>query len=635
MQRILNNPKNKRSYQQGQAIIWILAMLPVLFLSILLVYNSIVATREKMRLQNAADAMSYSGSVQVARTLNYLSYTNRAMAANEASIAMLASFQTSIASVITTAANVSEIRGGIKALSAASNEVKAARYATNPFTAPLALIYAGRAIKDIVDAQNFHRKAGNIARRVPTAARPTQVLVDALRVFNRGISASQTAMVVSTIAQVPETVASVKTANAPNASLSGENAFLLTKFVADVGTFITFYNESGSSFTGPMNATGLSEKQTEVMRFAFAAQGTRDDFTKERRIFPSLLTDATSGVQGMLNQGAQDASSVDTLGAVFASALRGIISWKGGTELVAENNPIRWASADGIELGFPIQAFFLSLDPDVAKGLTGLGAGTAIAGRNQANNWRGKRLVSDIEFYRDSRKFGGIDSSDGGVGRDYIRRSAADQNGMPMIATLPAFYIGQMHYKGATSIGTSLTTNWTMPTFYDVRNHPTLEAYETDNAWAQTGIDGSNPLKWGGKTDRGPSFSIILATDKSNARTGEDASFGWSADSEEVASAGLKDRFNDNKIKVLATSQVYFKRPQDRWARRDDSKDDPASATAGGRKFNFGFTGGYIEHKSLFSPYWQVHMVEPSIWARALTLGSSALSGISDEDREE
>ncbi len=72
-------------------------MLPFIFLAVLVVYNTAAATREKMKLQATADATTYSASVLTARTLNYLSYTNRAMAANEASIATLASVQTSMA----------------------------------------------------------------------------------------------------------------------------------------------------------------------------------------------------------------------------------------------------------------------------------------------------------------------------------------------------------------------------------------------------------------------------------------------------------------------------------------------------------------------------------------------------------
>ena len=50
-----------------------------------------MATHDKMKLQNTADATTYSAAVVTARSLNYLAYTNRAMAANEASIATLAS----------------------------------------------------------------------------------------------------------------------------------------------------------------------------------------------------------------------------------------------------------------------------------------------------------------------------------------------------------------------------------------------------------------------------------------------------------------------------------------------------------------------------------------------------------------
>ena len=45
-----------------------------------------------------------------------------------------------------------------------------------------------------------------------------------------------------------------------------------------------------------------------------------------------------------------------------------------------------------------------------------------------------------------------------------------------------------------------------------------------------------------------------------------------------------------------------------------------------------GFSGGYIEHRSLFSPYWHVHNVEPSLWARAIAMGGAAISAASEPD---
>ena len=50
-------------------------------------YDSRVLTSDKTRLANAADSAAYSGLVWQSRALNFQAYTNRAMVANQVSIA--------------------------------------------------------------------------------------------------------------------------------------------------------------------------------------------------------------------------------------------------------------------------------------------------------------------------------------------------------------------------------------------------------------------------------------------------------------------------------------------------------------------------------------------------------------------
>lgn len=57
-----------------------------------LMYNNGQMTSEKTRLVNAADAAAYSGAVFVARNLNFLAYTNRAMIANHVAIGHFVSY---------------------------------------------------------------------------------------------------------------------------------------------------------------------------------------------------------------------------------------------------------------------------------------------------------------------------------------------------------------------------------------------------------------------------------------------------------------------------------------------------------------------------------------------------------------
>lgn len=78
--------------QRGQAVpIGLAAMLFATILTFAL-YNTAQTTSEKMRVTNAVDAATYSGLVYQARALNFQSYTNRAMVANQVSIAQTVSF---------------------------------------------------------------------------------------------------------------------------------------------------------------------------------------------------------------------------------------------------------------------------------------------------------------------------------------------------------------------------------------------------------------------------------------------------------------------------------------------------------------------------------------------------------------
>lgn len=76
---------------RGSAMVYTLAMIPVMILSLLYVYNSYQLSNEKVRLQNTADAVAYSVGVIAAKDLNFKAYTNRAMVANHVAAAQIVS----------------------------------------------------------------------------------------------------------------------------------------------------------------------------------------------------------------------------------------------------------------------------------------------------------------------------------------------------------------------------------------------------------------------------------------------------------------------------------------------------------------------------------------------------------------
>ena len=73
-------------FQRGQALPLALVLLVAVAAIVFYMFNSGQLVQEKIRLTNTADAVAYSAGVFEARVLNYDTYTNRAMIANEIAI---------------------------------------------------------------------------------------------------------------------------------------------------------------------------------------------------------------------------------------------------------------------------------------------------------------------------------------------------------------------------------------------------------------------------------------------------------------------------------------------------------------------------------------------------------------------
>lgn len=82
---------SNRRRQHGQAFLWFLATIAACCCVFALVYNVGQVANHKEATVNAADATALSGALVEARMLNFEAYTNRAMVANEVTIAQLVS----------------------------------------------------------------------------------------------------------------------------------------------------------------------------------------------------------------------------------------------------------------------------------------------------------------------------------------------------------------------------------------------------------------------------------------------------------------------------------------------------------------------------------------------------------------
>jgi hypothetical protein len=84
--------KSRFSGAGGQASVLGIAFALILMTGIFTLYNISQVSTEKTNLVNAADAAAYSSGVHVARNLNYIAYTNRAMMANHIAVGHMTSY---------------------------------------------------------------------------------------------------------------------------------------------------------------------------------------------------------------------------------------------------------------------------------------------------------------------------------------------------------------------------------------------------------------------------------------------------------------------------------------------------------------------------------------------------------------
>jgi hypothetical protein len=87
------NSYTRPARQKGQALVYGIFMLIFGLASLFFMFNTGQMTAEKTKLVNTADAVAYSAAVMHARALNFDAYTNRALVANEMTIAQMVSLK--------------------------------------------------------------------------------------------------------------------------------------------------------------------------------------------------------------------------------------------------------------------------------------------------------------------------------------------------------------------------------------------------------------------------------------------------------------------------------------------------------------------------------------------------------------
>lgn len=219
--------------QAGQALPLGLALLAFgIFISISL-FNTGQNTSEKMRLTNAADAAAYSGLVWQARAMNFQSYTNRAMVANQVSIAQAVSLRSWSRYGVIATENVNTVLGGLPFVGAVTQAMAAT------------MASASRVIEPV-----------------------TEALLSVVDGFNGVVSQAQEAMFVTSFVATPEIVREIAKQNGP--AYKVESAYAL----GGLGQNLHDWNAMTSSYA--------TDDHNAMQRRADLINESRDQFSQRR-----------------------------------------------------------------------------------------------------------------------------------------------------------------------------------------------------------------------------------------------------------------------------------------------------------------------------------------------------------------
>jgi len=222
-----------REQQTGQALPIGLVLIAFSVFVGFTLFNTAQVSTEKMRVTNASDAAAYSGLLWQARAMNFQSYTNRAMVANQVSIAQAVTLRSWSRYAVMSTANVNRVLGGIPFVGA----VTTAMEQTVATAAPLINGFSGALL--------------NTADKV-----------------NGALSVSQDMMFKTGFAATPEIIRKVAAANDPDFRV--ESAFTLAGLVKN--------QEEWNSFTSSYD----SSDETAMRTRAKVIEDSRGGFTRRR-----------------------------------------------------------------------------------------------------------------------------------------------------------------------------------------------------------------------------------------------------------------------------------------------------------------------------------------------------------------
>lgn len=268
--------------QSGQALVYILAMLAPIVIVTAYVNNAFTVSNEKTRLQNTTDAVAYSVATIEARDLNFKAYTNRAMIAQQTSIARMVSLMSWSRYAFWLSLGVDQIGKQIPLV--------------NIITGGLANTATG--LHNTLSGYDTNRAdATSTPPKYPfsNAAGPNEIsytgpslsfMINTYDASIQGLSTAQTAMHVATINSAIDAMDRVARLNDANidvtSSLSLGSAFMLGDYALKHNRFTRSFDPDPIRNSGRRMSDSVREHFDRVEEFRNITLASRDGFSANR-----------------------------------------------------------------------------------------------------------------------------------------------------------------------------------------------------------------------------------------------------------------------------------------------------------------------------------------------------------------
>lgn len=515
--------------QRGQALVFISVTTVVVLLAMLVMYSTGQLAAHRMKLQNTADAASYSAALVQARDLNFASYMNRAMVANQVAVAQITSmvgwargmrdtYNGDFYSIAETLANLSTL--------------------SFLWTVPVDIYKPlSNGLKSVLDPVG----------KVMVVA--LDFLIDALRFAQLGY---HTGMTIT----IPETVNNVLSANDPNASLS------VLGWAGSILNTVQHY-QFLKTFKPPQNQDG-------DQRFAKVVDASMDLFTKNRTLpiatwLPTpLLVDPvrvfTPGVGPLVMFYFHSGGS--SLKSVSGNATKNLQGYGA-------------ADATGLFVIFDITISILGIPIPIIFPLPPLPAGAGFAWAGD-NSWSSDMFTSPETQYVKHRNA----DNDGADSAAAVEYGGAYFNPMTAIT----YWIKASEGQGSSN---KLDSRAGLRDYYDIKDNATNAT--SNQALATAGTNDHQNLK-------APPVFVEIERGSSTVATSSSPVFqiGGGAGGQ----LDLPDRTEGNKLRAMSKGECYFSRPKALFGRSDNK----------------------TEYGSLYSPYWQAHLIANSLVEQAASV---------------